>query len=326
MFAVGFLLVSGVSFGDAGNVAADRVAGAAASPAAVSVQPSGSGDGFYYQQLPSDPNVYSVTFSDNGGVVLVSDSFLSLVLHFNGVSADTKLKMLQSYPAMVATNFDTIVNSTFPDQTQAPVDTLDSFECTDASGTHVTVAQDALASPYVRVTVRDKSGTTESFSINRKFVEGLLRQEDMEGDRLAFSITSFPFRLPENTRLGFANLTREQMNEIVLHVPAFQRQEIIRMPRFFREKAPEIMAKLSNAPPRAAAPPSASNTPAAAVALAQPKPSVQPSAVHKSAPGIKPDGAPVNPPQNKRYSDWLAISGWVAAAAAVLWAVTRRRR
>ncbi len=316
-----------MSFGNADNAGADRKTAAALS-GSVSLAPSGNGDGFHYEQVPSTPGVYSVTFSDNGGIVLVSDSFLGLVVNHNGMTPDIKRKALRSYPEMVATNFDTIVNSTFPDQSQAPAGApFEGFQCTDVNGSLVTVAQDSLASPYVRVTVKDKNGTTESFTINRKFVDDLLRQEDMDASRLASSITTFPFRLPEDTRFGFANLSREQLNDIVLRVPAFQRQEIIRMPRFYREKAPEILAKLSNAPPRVASEAVVSNTPAPASAQDHPNIRRLPSASIDRTVPQKPNAAPpLKANQDKRHPDWLGISGWVVAAAAILWALSRRKR
>jgi len=274
--------------------------------------PRGRGDGFYYERVPSFPDVYSVVLAESGGRVLVSDSFLALIDHNDGMPADVKCKALQSYPDMIAANFDTIMHSTFPDQTQSLGKSFEEFECTDSAGSHVTLEQDSLANPYVRVEARDKAGVTETFSVNRKFVEDLLRQEDMDVNRLISSITSFPFRLPEAARQGFTQLSREQLNDLILHVPAFQRQEIIRMPRFYREQAAHVMAALSNAP--------------AAFKVIAPR--VRRGAVAKKNMTARSVIPQVQPPSSfgKRYWCGLIILGVLVTGAVVFWMVGRRKR
>jgi hypothetical protein len=329
--AVGIMvLMTALSFGDTDSPEGRRQA-AAASPAPVSVPPSGDEEGFHYERVDSTPDVYAVTFSGNGQTVLVSDSFLALIMNHKGMTPEIKCKALLTYPTMVADNFGTIMDTTFPDHTQAPAEPFEGFECEGPNGSYITVSQDALAAPYVRVMVRDKTGMTESYSINRTFVDGMLAQEGMTAERMAPLITSFHFRLPENARMGFNQLSREQLNDIVLHVAALQKQEIIRMPRFYREQAASVMAKLSNAPPRVATSPVVVSNAPPVVALPPVGPRIRRSSA--AAQNVKVAARPpveiVPPPvktkeEEKPYSSWLAVSGWVVAAGVVVWAIKRR--
>ncbi|MGD9611970.1 MAG: hypothetical protein AB7V22_03625, partial [Kiritimatiellia bacterium] len=248
--------------------ARDQSGAADANPALVpplSLELAGSGTGFQYEQVPTATNVYAVVVS-NGAPVLVSDSFLSLILQ-SGMSPDVQQTALQQYPAMVQDNFAAIMETTFPVKEQAPAARFTGIQCAAANGATMTVDQDDLAAPYVRIQVRDPNGKTESFSINRTFVEGLLAREETDGDKLLSSVTSFPFRLPESARVGFAYLTREQMDDLVLHMEAFQNQEIVRMPRFYREKAAEVLQAWSNRPAPPPVPtPAAADVPSAPAA------------------------------------------------------------
>lgn len=285
---------------------------------------AGSGTGFQYEQIPSATNVYAVTAS-NGAPVLVSDSFLSLILH-SGMESDIQQAALQQYPAMVQDNFGAMMESTFPVKEQAPSMPFAGIECTATDGASMTVDQDDLASPYVRIMVKDKNGRTESFSINRQFVDGLLALKETDGDKLLSSVTSFPFRLPEGIRSGFAYLTREQMDDLVLHMEAFQDQEIIRMPRFYRERAAEVMKELSNRPPR-----TVESAPVPAKVSAGPAPAMHgPGIVQRTS---KPTLAEMDKPAavpaqttDRPTRNWPAIAGWTVATLALGWAILHRKR
>ncbi|GEM_PF-3171458 len=322
VYALGALAAS-LAFGQA----IER-SGAAASMTAPDALPvldaAGSGTGFQYEQIPTATNVYAVVVS-NGAPVLVSDSFLSLILQ-SGMAPDVQQAALQQYPAMVQDNFAAIMETTFPVKEQAPATRFAGIECAAANGASMTVDQDDLAGPYVRIQVRDPNGKTESFSINRTFVEGLLAREETDGDKLLSSVTSFPFRLPESARVGFAYLTREQMNDQILRMEAFQNQEIVRMPRFYREKSAEVLDAWSNrpravvpAPAAADSPPAASAGPRKAGAVPQP-----PKATTAAA--EEPPAAPVEPPATgPRPRNWPALAGWGVAALALAWAIQRRK-
>jgi hypothetical protein len=221
------------------------------SPSAADPGASGSRNGFSYQQLESDPGVYVVTFSDNGEQVLVSDSFLTLTVQRN-MSEDIQGMALRSYPVMVQQHFDQMMETTFPEQTQTEAAPFEAVESTVEDGTRIRVDQDQLASPYVRITVRDPNGQEDSFSVSRQYVTGVLGQENASGQLLLTAVTSFPFRLPEEVRSAFTAMSREQLTEAVLQIPALQRQEIVRMPRFYREKADEVLKDFSNAVPHKA--------------------------------------------------------------------------
>lgn len=314
-----------IAFGVVCALSAQLAFGQAGAPPAPDALPAleaaGSGAGFQYEQIPTATNVYAVTVS-NGSPVLVSDSFLSLIVQ-SGMAPDVQQAALEQYPAMVQDNFAAIMESTFPVKDQAPATRFAGIECSATDGATMTIDQDDLAAPYVRIQVRDRNGKTESFSINRPFVEGLLAQPETDGDKLLSSITSFPFRLPEQSRAGFAYLTREQLDDLVLHMEAFQNQEIVRMPRFYREKAAEVMQELSNRPPRAVTAPAVAApapTPAAGGSASAKKiRKLQPLA--KTAPAVPPTVAPA-----PRRLNWPALTGWGVAALAILWLVVRPKR
>lgn len=289
------------------------------------LDPAGSGAGFQYEQIPTATNVYAVAIS-NGSPVLVSDSFLSLILQ-SGMDSGVQQAALQQYPAMVEDNFTAIMESTFPVKDQAPAMRFAGLECTSMDGASMTIDQDDLAAPYVRIQVRDASGKTESFSINRQFVEGLMAQKETDGDKLLSSVTSFPFRLPESSRAGFAYLTREQMNSAVLRTEAFQNQEIVRMPRFYREKAAEVLQAWSNRP-RAIAPapaPVAADLPPPA-SSGRPKPAAIRLPAPSPAPAAAPTAPAAPPAAAQRSLNWPALAGWGVAALALIYLLARPKR
>lgn len=286
---------------------------------------AGSGNGFQYEQIPTATNVYAVTVS-NGSPVLISDSFLSLIFQ-SGMDAEVQQAALQQYPAMVQDNFATIMETTFPVKSDAPALPFAGIDCSATDGATMTIDQDDLAAPYVRIHVRDANGKTETFSINRTFVEGLLAQKETDGDKLLSSVTSFPFRLPEASRAGFAYLTREQMNDQVLHMEAFQNQEIVRMPRFYREESAEVLQAWSNRP-RLAAPPVQMPAPATAdrptpASARRIKTAAGPAAPQPppAVPAAGPAETPAPPSRN-----WPALAGWGVAALALVWAMLSRKR
>lgn len=320
-----------IAFGVVCALSAQLAFGQAGAPPAPDALPAleaaGSGAGFQYEQIPTATNVYAVVGS-NGAPVLVSDSFLSLILQ-SGMDPDVQQAALQQYPVMVEDNFTAIMETTFPVKEQAPVMRFAGLECTATDGASMTIDQDDLAGPYVRIQVRDASGKTESFSINRTYVEGLVEREETDGDKLLSSVTSFPFRLPESMRAGFAYLTRDQMNAAILRTETFQNQEIVRMPRFYREKAAEVLQAWSNRP-RAVVPEPA---PAAADAP-PPAPAGQDKAAH--AYPAPPPPAPIAaaataataeaPAAVPRPLNWPALAGWGVAALALVWALARGKR
>lgn len=288
----------------------------------------GDGDGYGYDQVPSASNVYAVTFPDEE-IVLVSDSFLSLVSG-SGMDQETQEMALRQYPAMVEDNFGSIMESTFPVEGETPALPFESVECESTDGSYMTVDQDDMASPYVRIMVKDKNGQMESFSLNRQFIEGLLDREETDGDKLISSATSFPFRLPESTRPGFRYLTREQMDDIALNLPSLQNQEIIRMPRFYREQAEEVLKEFSNRPPRVikAVDKTAKIQESTSAGAREPgrRKSIRTTAPpsEKASPVTKAANEPA-PEAGKRKLNWPALAGWVVAALALIWAITRRK-
>ena len=309
-----------LAFGQAGG----RSVSAGDTTAPPALDPAGAGTGFQYEQIPTATNVYAVVVS-NGAPVLVSDSFLSLILH-SGMDPDIQQSALEQYPTMVQDNFTAIMESTFPVKDQAPAMRFAGLECTATDGASMTIDQDDLAAPYVRIQVRDRNGKTESFSINRAFVEGLRAQPDTDGDKLLSSITSFPFRLPESSRAGFAYLTREQMDDAILRTEAFQNQEIVRMPRFYREKAAEVLQAWSNRPRAVVPAPVAANSPPPA-SSGQGKPATIRPPAPAPAPVAAVSPAPAEPPAAARRSlNWPALAGWGVAALALVYLLARPKR
>lgn len=287
---------------------------------------SGSRNGFTYQQLESDPGVYVVTFSDNGEQVLVSESFLTLTVQRN-MPEDIQRMALRSYPVMVQQHFDQMMETTFPEQTQTEAVPFESVESTVEDGTRIRVDQDALASPYVRVTVRDPNGQEDSFSVSRQYVAGILGQENASGQLLLTAVTSFPFRLPEEVRPAFTAMSREQLTEAVLQIPALQRQEIVRMPRFYRERADEVLKDFSNAVPHKvrSRKPIGEADPAL---VSRPPRSGRPAAPIVRRPSkTEPARKPNEKPREARRSahPWSFFAVGLAAAAALGWFVLRRK-
>ncbi len=298
------------------------------SPLANGPGASGSRNGFSYQQLESDPGVYVVTFSDNGEQVLVSDSFLTLTVQRN-MPEDIQGMALRSYPGMVQQHFDQMMETTFPEQTQAEAAPFEAVESTVEDGTRIRVDQDPLASPYVRVTVSDPNGQEDSFSVSRQYVAGVLSQEHASGQLLLQAVTSFPFRLPEEIRPAFSELSREQLTDAVLRIPALQRQEVVRMPRFYRERADEVLKDLGDAVPHSAR----SRKPAGDEA--DPEFVSQPARAGRSAAPIvrrpteaDPARTPPETPRGTRRParSWRGLAvGLAAVAAALGWFVMRRK-
>jgi len=291
--------------------------------AAIRLEAAGAGEGFAYERAEGIPGVYAVTFNDTGESVLVSDSFLNLILQ-SDMAPDVQVLALEQYPEMVVDNFAAIVESTFPVQDQALPDSFQAIECQGRDGSFLTAEQDNLARPYVRITVKDPLGRIDTFSLSRQYVDNVLAQPDADADSLLAAVTTFTFRLPERARMGFSYLARDQLNDLIMQTPEFQRQEIVRMPRFYREKAPELLQRLSNRPPQVVREP-----PAAAVVLPAPPPVARPprapTGVTAAPAPPPPTAAPAPlPERGKPFYYWFALAGWGVAAIALLWALRRR--
>lgn len=291
---------------------------------------AGQKAGFEYRRLPDDPEVYVVTLAETGEQVLVSRSFLSLMVQGN-MPEDIQRTALKSYPGMVQQHFDEMMETTFPDAAKVYAEPFEAVESTVEDGTLIQVNPDPLAPPYVRVTVREPDGGEDSFSVSRQFVDNILSQEDANGNLLLSAVTSFPFRLPETLRPDFAGLSREALTDAVLKTPSLQRQEIIQMPRFYRERAAAVLDALSNAVPH-----TARRRPLAEAAGMAPgfEPRATRGQPRRSAPAIvRPKSAPAplpgaqlparKPPTPARF--WPALGVPLAAFAAYAWFHRRRK-
>lgn len=288
---------------------------------------TGQHSGFDYRQLPDDPQVYVVTFADTGEQVLVSHSFLSLMTQGN-MPEDVQHKALKGYPGMVQQHFDDMMETTFPDATREFDEPFEAVESTLEDGTLIQVNPDPLASPYVRITVHEPDGGEESFSLSRLFIDNMLAQEEVDGNHLLHAVTSFPFRLPETLRPTFANLTREELTGEVLKIPSLQRQEIIRMPRFYRERAAAVLDTLSNAVPHTAAPrPLADDDADSGPGLRGQRRRTTPPIVKrpKPAPAPTPDPEPADHKQSSSTRLWPLLGIPPAVFLAYVW-LNRRRK
>jgi hypothetical protein len=241
---------------------------------------------------------------------------------------DIQRVALQSYPGMVQQHFDEMMETTFPDRTREDEAPFEAVESTVADGTYILVNPDPLAPPYVRVTVREPDGGESTFSVSRQFVDGILGQEQASGDLLLTSLTSFPFRLPETVRASFADLSREALTETVMKQPELQQQEIVRMPRFYRERAEEVLRGLSNAVSHTARPrrSSAAAGPGFGPGAGQRGSAEAPAIVRRPAPRMEAGAAHGQAGRgtpNPRRWFWPALG---AGAAAVVAGVMSRRR
>ena len=241
---------------------------------------SGSTTMFNYWKSGPTSSYYVVQSAANTGFsFMVSDNFLGLVLQSPQVDDKTRLSMLAQYPFFMNALYTDRMSTNYP---AADRSYETPFETVQSEG--LSIVQDDMASPYVRVRVVNPDGTVEEFSINRDLVDRILAEQDWETTNLVGALQSYPYRLPENARANFRHLTKEQIMEMAESTPGVARQEFVRTRQLYSQ--PQHAQTMSNAAVVAA-----ENTPS------EPMPSASESS-------LKPVAAPV-----KRVVEQAAQSG-----------------
>lgn len=218
-------------------VAQERMIGESQQP----TPPSGSTTTFNYWKSGPTSDYYVVQSSANTGFsFMVSDNFLGLVLRSAPVDDKTRLSMLAQYPFFMNALYEGRMATNYPDATK---DYDQPFASLEAEGLSIT--QDDLASPYVRVRVTNPDGTVEEFSVNRDLVDRILSEQDWETTNLVAALQSYPYRLPDNARVAFRNLTQQQIFDLAEATPGVARQEFVKTRRLYMQ--PQHVQAMSNA-------------------------------------------------------------------------------
>lgn len=201
---------------------------------------AGETTSFRYARAQGD--LYLITPTDGSQSYLVPANFLQVTLSNSQLDNSQKAELLQSHPALMQGMF----TATYPDRTvrfETPF-TPQSFQGTD--GTQVLLEQDPLAGPYVRVQL---TGGTEParFSIARATVEQILANKQLTDDQRLQGLRSFPFRLPEEARVGnFAQLSAADLARLVKQEPGLGQYQFVQM-----ATPPSIVSRgVAQIPPR----------------------------------------------------------------------------
>jgi hypothetical protein len=113
---------------------------------------------------------------------------------------------------------------------------------------NITIVQDPLAKPYVRISLELPSGEIQSFSLNRDIVEHILSDKNISDDALFSALQSFPYRLPEQARPGFEYLTASNIFAMAEEsVEGVKRQEFVKTRQWYKQHK-MVYATTTNAP------------------------------------------------------------------------------
>lgn len=276
---------------------------------------SGSSSTFNYWRSSPTSEYYVVQSAvSTGFTFMVSDNFLGLVLRSAPVDDKTRLSMLAQYPFFMNALYTDRMNTNYP----AADRSYDKpFETVEADG--LSIVQDDMASPYVRVRVVNPDGTIEEFSVNRDLVDRILAEQDWETTNLVGALRSYPYRLPENARANFRYLTKAQIIEMAESVPGVAKQEFVKTRRLYLQ--PHLAPAMSNAAVVAA-----ENTPAEPFAPPAPK-AARETAVAAAKVGADSESPaePAKSPSNESgRGRWVALGAILLACVGVAFALGRR--
>ena len=189
---------------------------------------------FSYSRSTQYDKVYEIRPVGDPEPSLVSEDYLRLVLRNDQLGDDMKLTAAMAYPVMALKWYDMVMPKHYPDATSpAPTEAFTRRTLTSDDGTRVTLDQDSLAFPYVRVTVTGADGKTEEFSINRQVVDDLLHDTHFTDTDRVFAFRSHPYRLPDQARYDFKRLSAAQLYELAAQGETIQKQDMIRMRNIF---------------------------------------------------------------------------------------------
>ncbi len=196
---------------------------------------SGRTEAFSYSRSSQHAGMYEVRLGGQSSVpVYVADSTLNLLLS-SPVPAGVQAAFVSQYPYQMLNMYEHVLNTYYPDDHEDYRD--DPFPAWQGAG--VTVEQDPLVPNYVRVSMLDENGNMVAFSISRRSMDEIF---DLEMDAAVFAdaVQDFPYRLPEQVRVNFQYLSREQIIDLIEQEPAMARQEFTQVKRIYLNSPDEI--------------------------------------------------------------------------------------
>jgi hypothetical protein len=202
---------------------------------------SGSNSEFSYFRSVQHPEAYVVY--PNGqeeNRILVSESFLQLTMRSTRLTDEQRLTVLNGYPNMTAAMYDNTMNNFFPDSSVAVSGAYPERAVQGTAGNSAIVSQDSLASPYVRVSVLDANGQASEFSMARMAADQVLNNPNLSADDKIKALAASHFRLPEEARKKFAQLSKEELREMVAKDPDLARQEFMKMRAVYKKEGIEL--------------------------------------------------------------------------------------
>lgn len=276
---------------------------------------------FSYFRSPDYRDAYVVVPRDGTASYLVSESFLGLVLH-RGLDDERRLVVLSNYRNMVLQANDQIMADGFPTSAAPGAEPFATRTLSSPTGMRAVIEQDALAPPYVRVTLTGDETTVDEFSLVRSVVEQLLNNPHLTDGQRIEALKTFGLRLPEEARASFKNLTAEKIREMASNSPALQENEYVRMSRILRQSAKDPVGQR---PPRNVRP-EMPFLPVASIPHDAPtatRPTVAGPAA--SPPKSVPKAAVVNRPESSVGARTIAFFALALTAIPII-VVLRRRR
>jgi hypothetical protein len=159
----------------------------------------------------------------------VSASYLGLVLNSPPIDDKTRLSVLIQYPFYMDQLYQSRINTSYPDAQRSYTNSFSSY-----NSDYVTISQDPLAIPYVRVWLYPPGGEPTEFSINRDIVERLLKEGEVTGTNLMEALRKYSYRLPEDARSNFRYLNSTQIMAMAAEsIPAVAKQEFVKSRRWY---------------------------------------------------------------------------------------------
>jgi hypothetical protein len=240
---------------------------------------SGSASLFSYRRENPDSEYFLVQPADNLAAepTAVSENFLKLVLRDGPIDDTTRLKVITQYPQIMAGIYTEKMTANYPAygvEFDTPFETYE-----DDS---ITITQDPLAEPYVRVTLKLPSGDLKTFSLNRDIVESILTDGEISDEKLLDALQTYPYRLPEQARPGFEYLTASNIFEMAEQdVEGVKGQEFVKTRQWYKRRQEMRDAAALRASPSQPQP----QKPAVSKSVAPPTPAkTKPANIEKTAP------------------------------------------
>ena len=189
---------------------------------------------FSYSRSDKFPGVYEIRPVGDPEPSLVSENYLRMIINNGQLSDDMKLTAAMAYPVMALKWYDMVMPKHYPDASSpAPTEAFSRRTLSAPDGTRVTLDQDSLAFPYVRVSIVHPDGKTEEFSMQRQLVEQLLNDKNFTDEQRVDALPKYPFRLPDQARYDFKRLSAAELYELAAQGETVQKEDLIRMRNIF---------------------------------------------------------------------------------------------